>query len=64
MDDGNIPYDKKAFEWLQKLSDAYASAIGKPVAWVDGQTWKTLQDANMWAQCYRDQRNSERRANA
>lgn len=57
MESGIIAWDNKAFEWMDKLSDAYANAIGSAVAWVNWETLSVLRDANAWAICYRDCRN-------
>ena len=58
MEEGTIPVDQKAFDWLNKLSDAYATAIGQPIAWVDGKTYAVLKEASLWAECYRDRKNA------
>ena len=57
MEDGERPWDKKAFEWMEKLETAYSLAIGNGIAWVDGKTYAVLKDASTWAECYRDRRN-------
>ena len=60
MEDGEREFDTKAFEWMNKLSDAYAKAIGNPVAWVDGETYSILKEASVWAESYRDSKNARR----
>ena len=62
MEDGERAVDRKAFEHLQKLSDAYATAIGHPVAWVNGKTYAVLKDASAWAESYRDERRTHERS--
>lgn len=54
MEDGERSFDKKAFDHLTELGDAYALAIGKEIAWVDGRTYGILKEASVWAECYRD----------
>lgn len=57
MEDGERPWDDKAFDWLEKLGEAYGHAAGAPIAWVTGKDYGILQDASGWAECYRDGRN-------
>ena len=60
MEDGEREYDTKAFDWKQKLEDAYCTAQFRTdangIAWVDGKTYAILKDASAWAEMYRDGR--------
>lgn len=56
MEDGEREFNRDAFEHLEKLSDAYAKAVGNAIAWVDGKTYGILSEASAWAESYRDRR--------
>ena len=58
MEDGERDWDKAAFAHLERLENAYTAAIGNGIAWVDGKTYGVLKEASLWADCYRDRRNS------
>lgn len=61
MEDGEREWDDIAFAYLEELQDVYAKAMGHPVYFATGQEYRILNDASVWAECYRDGKNAERR---
>lgn len=58
MEDHEREWDDKAFEWLDTLSEVYASAMGHMIYWATGKEYGVLKEASVWAECYRDRRNA------
>lgn len=58
MENGIIPYDQKAFDYFERLSEVYAKAMGNPIYWCIGKEYAILKEASVWATCYRDRRNA------
>ena len=58
MEDDEREWDDKAFEWLDKLSEVYANAMGNAngVYFATGKEYGILKEASVWAECYRDGR--------
>ena len=60
MEDGEREWDNRAFEQMERISEAYCAITpcgADGIAWVNGKTYAVLKDASDWAVCYRDSRN-------
>lgn len=61
MEDGEREWDDKAFENFNRLQEVYARTMGHPVYFATGEEYGILKEASVWAECYRADRNAERR---
>lgn len=59
MEDGEREWDDKAFEYLDRLSEVYANAMGSPVYMATGEEYGILKEASVWADMYREGRRYE-----
>lgn len=57
MEDGEREWKNEAFEYLDKLSEVYANAMGSPVYFATGKEYGILKEASLWAEHYRDGHN-------
>lgn len=57
MEDGTIPWDDEAFEWLDRLDEVRSRYWESGVVWVTGKDYGVLREASNWAQIHRAERN-------
>lgn len=63
MEMGERPWDDKAFENLEDISEVYGHAIGNAIYWCNGKEYAKLRDWSAWAECHRDTVNALARNN-
>lgn len=53
MEGGEREWDDRAFDWLDKLGEVYANAMGSAVYFATGKEYGILKEASVWAECAR-----------